>query len=175
MIRKKTLRHVLAFVSGGITVACLIAIVFSTQLTPLGIDNLPFNDVTSKSVDLQLGLSETLFQVGLLMLGALWGLVIAKKDEVHLVFSRRSELVMFVGSSALLLLSLCSYGIYIRKVARYIAVASVIVYKNPKLTPYVPDIFDQNVNYLFACQIVSLIAGTINGMLTLVSTHRLRE
>ncbi|MBC8030544.1 MAG: hypothetical protein H7Z16_10575 [Pyrinomonadaceae bacterium] len=139
-----------------------------------GIENLPFNEVTSKSIDTQFELSQTLFQIALLMTGALWGLVIAKKDEIKLVFSELSEVVMFLSSSVVLLLSVGSYGFYLWKVSHYFADASVAATKGG-LGPYVPDIFDQDISYLFLCQIVSLVAGIFNGVLTLVSAHNLRE
>lgn len=175
MIKNRTIRLILASVTAAITLTCLIVTLLISRSVTLnaGITDLPFNELTSKAIDTKLNLAETLFQIGILMLGALWGLVIAKKDEIQLVFSQRPEVVMFLGSSVLLLLSACSYGFYLNQVSHYFVDASVSAVRG-HLELSVPDIFDQNVNYLFFCQIISLGAGIINGVLTLVSTHRLK-
>ena len=176
MSSKRKLRALLAIVSPTVTACCLVAIIWLSLNVSIdaGIENLPFNEVTGKAVDTQLALSETLFQVGILMLGALWGLVIAKKDEIQLVFSQRSEVIMFVGSSSLLLMSVCAHGFYLDSVSHYFVDAAVASERGG-LPASVPDIFDQNVRYLFICQFVSLLAGMINGVLIFISAHKLRD
>jgi hypothetical protein len=176
MPNNKTCRVLLAVLSLSITIFCVGFTLYRVNTASLvaGIEDLPFNELTSKSVDTQLDLAKTLFDLALLMIAALWGLVIAKKDEIQLVSSQRSTVIMFFCASGLLLLSAYSYGSYLRKISSYFADASAALTKS-NLPLSVPDIFDQNVNHIFVWQYYSLVAGILNGVLTLVSAHRLKD
>lgn len=173
---KKATKICLAVLTALITISFLVALVLITKSITLdsGIDNLPFNDVTAKSIETQLDLSKTLFEITLLMIGALWALVIAKKDEAQLVLSDWRQVVMFVSASTVLLISACSYCLYLQNVSHYFVDASVAASKGG-IEPTVPDIFDQNINYLFRCQIVSLGTGIFNGTVTLISAYKLKD
>ena len=172
---KRPLKYLLAILTVAITLCCLIATVriISTVSIQGGIDDLPFNDVTSKSIDTQLDLAKTLFQISLLMTGALWGLVIAKKDDVKIVSANTELVVMFLSSSVVMLVSMLCYGVYLRTLSHYFADAAAAAAKGG-LDASIPDIFDQNINYLFLCQIISLGAGILNGVITLVAAHTLK-
>lgn len=177
MSQRKTIRNRLAVVAVLITLASLVATVYFVINVRIdnGILPLPFNDVSSKSIDARLGVAQTLFQLALLMIGALWALIIAKKDEVQIVFAEPAEVWMFISASIVLLLSICSYGFYLNKISNQFADAARSLGKSELPLPLsVPDIFDQNVNYLFVVQILSLVAGIVNGVLTLVSAHKLK-
>jgi len=105
----------------------------------------------------------------------LWGIVIAKPGEIQIVFRRNAEIVMFVSASVVLLVSIISYGFYLNKITHQFAEA--VRSRSNSAIPiaaFIPDVFDQNVNYLFTLQFVSLAAGILNGVLTLFSAHRLR-
>ena len=175
MSKKKFARSGLTAIAVASTVGCLAVILYNVNKVSIdfGIEPLPFNDLTSKSIDLQVDLSRTLFQIALVMTGALLGLVIAKEDEVKIVFSKPHEAIMFFCASFLLLLSMSSYGYYISTISNYFADA-VAASKN-QLPISIPNIFNQNVNYLFDLQLVSLIAGIVSGVLTFVSAHKLRK
>jgi hypothetical protein len=169
-------RICLAILSALITISFLLALVVIMRAVTLdsGIDNLPFNEVTGKSIETQLDLSKTLFEISLLMIGALWALVIAKPGEAQLVLSDGAQVVMFLSASIVLLISACSYCLYLHNVSHYFVDAAVAASKG-NLDPTVPDIFDQNINYLFRCQIVSLGTGIFNGTVTLVSAYKLKD
>lgn len=158
-----------------VTVAGVIWIVYIAKNVSLnaGIENVPFNEITSKSIDTQLDLARTVYEVTIVIIAALWGAVIVKKDEAKLVFTG-PEGVMLISSSLVLLLSVCSYGLYLNELSHYFVDASVSTSRGG-LVPSVPDIFDQNINYLFQTQVVSLTAGIINGGLTLISAYRIKE
>jgi hypothetical protein len=174
MITKEITRRLFGWFTGISAAVCLVVTLYivATVKISSGIPPLAFNDVTSKSIETRLGLAQTLFQLTILMIGALWGLLIAKKDEIKLVFAQYSEVVMFISASAVLLLSISAYAFYLNKLSSQFADAGSL--GNLGETLYIPDIFDQNINYLFILQIVGLIVGTVNGLLTLLSTHRLR-
>jgi len=177
MSQRKIIRKRFALLATVITLACIAATVFFVINVRVdhGIRALPFNLVSSKSIDARLTVAQTLFQLALLMIGALWGLIIAKKGEVQIVFEEPAEVFMFFSASIVLLLSICSYGFYLNKISHQFADAARALGNSELELPLsVPDIFDQNVNYLFVLQIVTLVAGIFNGVLTLVSAHKLK-
>lgn len=169
------LRSGLAVSSAMITLGCIATTIVISRSVSIasGIDDLPFNGLTEKSLDIRLDLSQNLFQLALLMLGSLWGLVIAKKDEAQIVFSKLPEVVLFIGASLLLIFSVVSSSLYVNKLTAYLSDAAIAsAYSNE---PSLPNVFNQNVNYLFIIQILNLGAGVLNGIFTLVSAHRLKE
>jgi hypothetical protein len=177
MSERQTTRKILAVFTALVAVACLTTtVVFVlTVRIDAGIPPLLVDDVTTKSIDARLVLAQSLFQVALLMVGALWGIVIAKPGEIQIVFRRNAEIVMFVSASVVLLVSIISYGFYLNKITHQFAEA--VRSRSNSAIPiaaFIPDVFDQNVNYLFTLQFVSLAAGILNGVLTLFSAHRLR-
>jgi hypothetical protein len=172
-------RASLAAVTLSISVAAIAitVIIISTIAVKTGIPDLPFNDLAKKAIDSRLDLSRTLLQVSLLMTGALWGLVIAKKDEVHIVLSDKIEISMFIEATVLLLLSVGAYAVYVNKITNYLSDAAVSTGPSNSSAAVVlsmPNVFDQNINYLFVCQTVTLVAGLFNGVVTLVSAHNLK-
>lgn len=178
MSDKKTIRKLFAFVTTFVAVACLVtAVAFVLSIRKdEGIPPLLMDEVTTKSIDARLVLAQSLFQVALLMVGALWGIVIAKPGEIQLVFKERFEMAMFLSASVVLLTSILCYGIYLEKITEQFAEAVRARSKSPiAISAFIPDVFDQNVNYLFVLQSVSLAGGLFNGVLTLFSTHRLRK
>lgn len=178
MSQKKPLRIGIAWFTVLLAGACLITAVFLSQTVEvdLGILPLTFNDVTNKSLDARMVLAQSLFQVALLMIGALWGLVIAKQGEIQIVFHERAETTMFVSASIVLLVSVFAYAIYLQKISdQFVDAVRAWSKSDIQLPVTVPDVFDQNVDYLFTLQWVSLAAGIINGVLTLISAHKLRK
>src|SRR5687767_116035 len=148
-----TLRCGLAVSSATITLGCIVTtlIISGSVSIASGIDDLPFNQLTDKSLEIRLDLSQNLFQLALLMLGSLWGLVIAKKDEAQIVFSKLPEVVLFIGASLLLIFSVVSYSLYVNRVTAYLSDAAISSAFSSE--PSLPNIFNQNVNYLFVIQI----------------------
>ena len=171
---KAGIRGVLAVASVVISLGCVVATVVISWNVSIaeGLPDIPFNDLAAKSLEMRLDLSQSLFQLALLMLGSLWGLVIAKKDEAQIVFSKTPEVALFVGASLLLIFSVVSHSLYINKLTAYFSDAAVSA-GGGELS--LPNIFDQNVNYLFIIQILNLVAGVLNGIFTLVSAHKLKE
>ena len=98
----------------------------------------PFNDLTVKAVDLTLDQSRTCFQVTLVVLGALWGLMIAKKDETQIALKDSPEPTMFIVASALLLLSIWWHRFYFDDVAAAFALTGTTCAREPRC---IPDVF----------------------------------
>ena len=176
MANSQTVRNSLAVLTALIAVACLTTTVFFVLGVSIneGIPPLLMDDVTTKSIDARLILAQSLFQVALLMVGALWGIVIAKPGEIQLVSSDKHQMLMFASASIVLLVSIFCYGIYLNKITGQFAEAVRSRSKSAvTLAAFIPDVFDQNVNYLFKLQFWTLVAGIVNGVLTLVSAYRL--
>ncbi|HKY27371.1 MAG TPA: hypothetical protein VJM12_05430 [Pyrinomonadaceae bacterium] len=160
-----------------LAIVCLIGNVYFLFNVKIdrGIAPLAFNEITAKSIDARLILAQSVFQVALLMLGALWGLVIAKKNEIQILFREEIETVMFLSASVVLLMSVVSYGIYLSKISSQFAITVRLLDNSPEPLPLsIPDVFDQNIDYLFTLQWTSLVAGIVNGVVTLFSAHKLR-
>jgi len=173
---KRYIRQILAVLTTVNAVACLITavILFSGVKLVGGVDPLLMDDVTTKSIDARLVLSQSLFQVALLMIGALAAIIIAKPGETQIVFHKNPELLMFLSASVVLLISIVCYGFYLNKITEQFAAAVRARSKSAvPIATFIPDVFDENVNYLFKLQFVSLVAGVVNGALTLFSAYRL--
>lgn len=142
-------------------------------ISPLeGVDDRPFNELTSESIKTQVEFSRSLFEVGLLVTGALWALIIAKKDEAGVVLDDHPELIMFISASLLLLLSLICHAMYLKEI-EYVLGVSGRAFNEKR--PSVLDIFNPNIHYLFSSQAWFLGAGIIIAITTLFSAHRLKE
>lgn len=134
------------------------------------IDDVFLNDLIKAAIEVRLEQTKSLFELGLLLLGALWALLIAKKDEARIVLSDRPEVGMFLCASTLLLLSLLCHLLYAQEITDILSLAGKLADEKPSL----PDIFNSNINYLFLAQCWFLVGGLVVAVLTLVSAHKLK-
>lgn len=102
-------------------------------------------------------LSGKLFDVALLLLGIVWGLVLA--DKVRLDVSRTADVVQFVATNFLLCLSLYCHVVYRRRMA-------ILLWD---LAPLQPSVFSPLVDYLFEVQWWSFLLSVLTGVFTIVS------
>jgi hypothetical protein len=117
-------------------------------------------DETRKGMELRLDLSAKLFDVGIVLLGVLWGLVLA--DKIQITFSRWQHVLLFVSSNLLLLLSLFFHLLYKRRV-------SALLWSLNRL----PDIASEHVDYLFQVQWLFFLSSLVTGFFTVVSAKLL--
>jgi hypothetical protein len=115
---------------------------------------------TQKGMELRLDLSAKLFDVGIVLLGVLWGLVLA--DKIQINFSRWQDVLLFVSSNLLLLLSLFFHLLYKLRV-------SALLWSLNR----VPDIASEHVDYLFQGQWLFFLASLVTGFFTVVSVKLL--
>jgi hypothetical protein len=141
------LRWFLATLSLALLLATLALTIYSISTTSLvsGLEDIKFNDLMNESIKGRIDFSRSLFEIGLLITGALWGLIIAKKDEARIVFADRPEWIMFLSASLLLLASLVDHSIYLQYVSRLFAIAGQVY---DPADPSMPDVFDPNINKL---------------------------
>lgn len=133
----------------------------------------PFNDLTKTAVDINVEQSRSLFQVTLLVLGALWGLIIAAQPRApRIAQSDLPEIVMFVFANLLLVGSLFWHVLYLDSIADAYGLAASTCADVGKQC--IPDVLDDQIHHLFKHQRALLIAGVIVSVLTLFSTHRLK-
>jgi len=132
------------------------------------------NNGLQAAIDLQLTSAESLYQVALVFVAALWGLVIAKKDEAAITLGDRPEIALFVTASVLLLTSVLMYHVYIAQITEALRIAGVTAL-GADAEIDIPDVFDSYYAHLFWYQRRFLIAGAVCGVLTLLSAHHLRE
>ena len=69
-----------------------------------------------------------------------------------------------------------SHAVYLNNITTYLAdaAASSKGGAGVNLDLSIPNIFDQNVNYVFVIQIINLIAGVFNAIATIFSAHKLK-
>jgi hypothetical protein len=88
------------------------------------IDAIKYSDPLKAAIDANIDQSKGLFDVGLLLLGALWALVIAKKDEGRIALGDVPEVIMLLSASALLLLSFEWHEFYLENLGAAYELAS---------------------------------------------------
>jgi hypothetical protein len=104
-----------AMVSLGLCIVGLAYAIVSWIRVPTAATSQPANEERKKGVDLRIELSTKLFDLGLLLLGVLWGFVLADKAVYR--FSRWQDLMLFTTSNLLLLISLFSHLVYRMRIA----------------------------------------------------------
>jgi hypothetical protein len=137
--------------------------------------------------------AKDMFQIGVIFIGGLWGLLIAKKGEARLVLADGPEILMSVSATVLLGLSFGCHLFYVSEITKVyysagtIAVnvlensmkpdtlGNIIFPENTDIPMKIADIFQPGINYLFDAQYGFLVAGVINAMLTFISAHKLKH
>jgi len=172
--RYSGLRWGLAIFSAVVLVITLLFTLYSWATTSIseGIAEIPFNDILSKSIEIRIGLAGNLFQITVIITGALWGVVIAKVDEAETVFALPQEIIMFVCASLILLSSLLSYIIYTYRVSYIYGIAGQIYHKD---NPQMGDVFNPIINNFFVYQSWHFGLGCLVALITLISAHILRK
>ena len=144
---------------------------FFNQSNPVIIPDRPYNDLTDGGMQIKVNLSNNLFQVGLLIVAALAGLLIAKDKEAGFVLSDPPEILMFGCASLLLLLSFVFHDLYLNEIGYVYSLAGKL-YEAAR--PSVPDIFDDKINFLLRYQFWYLLSGLLLALFTFLSAHKLK-
>lgn len=147
----------------------IIAYVVYTSQPSTVVKDLEANDLLKSAIQIKVEQSRSEFQLALLMLGALWGLLIAKKDEANILLSDWPELLMFGVASLLLLSSCAAHFFYVDNIAYVYSLAGSV--QNGKT---MPDVFTSGINNPYDAQFVFLLTGFVIGGLALWSAHRLK-
>jgi hypothetical protein len=133
---------------------------------------IPYNDMTKVAVELKVAQSNHLFDLGLVLLGALWALVIAKKDEVGITLGDWPEVITFCIASLLLLLSFVCHESYLDNLSDAHLLGAMTSLPGKVM---VPDVSDPLVTYLLENQIGLLVGGSFIAVATIFSAHHLKD
>ncbi|MBW1804367.1 MAG: hypothetical protein JRJ85_26995 [Deltaproteobacteria bacterium] len=110
-----------------------------------------------QAINIRLDLSTKLFDVGLIFLGVLWGLILTEQIMIKLWLW--TDVVLFINSNILLLFSLLTHLLYKRRV-------STILWD---ISPLQPSILSKHIDYLFNVQWMFFFASLIAGFFTIIS------
>ena len=143
---------------------------YVTQEEKIVIPSKPYNDMTDGGIQARLTLSTNLFQITLLITAAVAGLLIAKDGEAGFVLASAPELLMFLCTSLLLLMSFVSHALYLNEISYVYALAG----EHPELGR-IPDVADGNISFLFSYQLLYFVAGSALALVTFFSAHQLKR
>jgi hypothetical protein len=167
---RKSIRWLLALLIGSITLICIATLGYKLLSIHIdGLPNLPYSDLIEDLIETKRDQSGKLFDVALLGFGALFALMIAKKDEARIVLSDYPEIIMFVAAVALLASSLgCDMT--------YLGLMSDTLYTGgSRAGDSMPDMFGSAFEEFYTAQLVFLCGGLVAAAATLISAHRLKE
>lgn len=169
----RTVRWFLALACVGATVVWSVWCWNTLQRLPnptdrTGIAALAYEGTIPRALDLALEHTENLRQFALLLLGALWALLIAKRGELHIGLGDLPELLMFGSAQILLGLSLFAQW-------RHGAMIQEFLVSGATFANHIPDFRDPRVAALVSLQTHMLCLGALAAGLALFSTARLKE
>lgn len=144
---------------------------YFNESSTLIIPDRKYNDLTDGGIQAKLTLSNNMFQIGLLVTAALAGLLIAKKGEAGFILADAPEVIMFICTSFLLLLSFACNALYINEVSYIYSVAGKLYEESD---PSIPDVFNENVDFLFLYQFGYLLSGVVLALFTFLSAHKIK-
>ncbi len=162
------IRAILAIVSVFLVIGILGYTAFTWEAVNIVKDR-EFNELIEAGIQLKVEQSRSEFQLALLVMGALWTLILAKKNEAKLVLSDTPELLMFCSANLLLLLSSWYHFSYIEDIAYIYSIAGGM--KGPST---IPDVLGSGINNPYRFQFWCLLGGVVVTALTLISAHKLK-
>jgi hypothetical protein len=160
----KILRWILAFLCIGyfaLTLAPVLHKYFFVSMSPVT----PIN-VTQETIlayNTRLDLSKTLFQSNLILMGLIWGLVLAKKGDIQITKDDWPEVIMFILANLVLASSYYAHIVFVCEMSHNMLFSSITNNK-------IPDMDHPDVAYSLVSQYITLIGGAIIVALVIVST-----
>jgi hypothetical protein len=132
-----------------------------------GIELIAHKEQVTKALDMVLGSAENLRQFGLLLLGALWALLIAKRDEHHISPADLPELLMLLSAHVLIGLSFYAQWRHEQTIHDFLHLSA-------SFGDLLPDYRDPRVAVLLTLQFQALAGGAAAAVVTLLSAARLK-
>jgi len=137
------------------------------HLLPTKVQAVTLTEEVQSAIQSRIELSKTLFQSGLLLLAAIWGLVLAKPNEARIVLHDAPEVVM-LGLATLVLASA-----YYAHVAFVLNTTSIVM-SAPQSGGKIPDLDHPDVSSALISQGFSVLGGAVIAALTIVSARWLK-
>ncbi len=138
------------------------------------INAIPYNEPTKAAVAQKLEGAKGLFQITMIVMAVLWGLVIAKKDERALLFSKAHlpELLMFVFANLLFAASAFCYSSYTDAMSSVHIQGAVEIEDSKDVT--IMDFREPRINNYYVWQERIWVAAMVVTGLALASAHGIR-
>jgi hypothetical protein len=130
-----------------------------------------FNPSIKTAFEAKIHESHTIFEYGIVMLGALWGLVILKEKGIDITPSDRPEIIMFLCSNILFVVFLIFHYFYSDTLTEALLYAG----KSHDKEPYIPDLSIWEIQRLFWLAIFALVSFLFVGTAALFSAYNLKE
>ncbi|MDZ4850827.1 MAG: hypothetical protein SGI77_16185 [Pirellulaceae bacterium] len=125
------------------------------------IDAFPWHDATKEAVTNLMSLSKDLFQSGLLLIAAMWGVLLVKKEEAAVVFDAWPEKALLILATVSVISSCVSHIAFVQTMTSYAMDASI--------TDKLPNLTHREVSYGLVAQCVSLVGGALIAGSTVMS------
>jgi hypothetical protein len=168
------IRKWLAMLCILVTLCCLGAFIFYTYLSwkpHIAFKDMKLNDLIKSALQLKIDKSRSEFQIGLLLMGALWAfLIIGKKDEAKHPLSDWPEKIMFLCANLIVLISCLFHIGYIEDIIYIYYVAGGLTDATS-----IPDVFSTMINNPYNFQYWSMLGGLVVTSLTFFSVFILKE
>ena len=167
-------RWLLVVASVGISAA--VAIYFVIEIGSLpgreALTEIAFNDMVKAAIDIRLNQSQSLFQVLLLLVAALAGMIIAERAEDRIGSNDIAELIMVFCAAGLFAASIHLYLTYLSEIEVAFRSAGPTNAHDEK--PMMPNVLSDQVDVLYVAQRGFLLAGALISGIALFSHRRFR-
>jgi hypothetical protein len=152
-------------------VVCAIGLLYALAnwwRTPSAFKAVEPSDDLRKALDLRIDLASKLFDLSLIVLGIVWGFVLA--DKVTIDLSRWQHVVLFISTNLLLLISLFSHLIYRLHLANMMwsLAGPLAADSTGKANPKLPDITDDYVETPFNIQWILFFVSLVSVLCTII-------
>jgi hypothetical protein len=141
--------------------------------TVIFFDKIYYSEPVKLGINQKLEGAKSLVQVTILIIGALWALVIVKKDDRVLHRKDWPELLSFLFTNGMLIISLLFYIAYSNFLAQVLTTGNMRYLPPEKIT--IMDYTNKEINSLFENQIRICICGIISTALTFFSAYILNQ
>jgi hypothetical protein len=149
-----------------LVLAIVVYAIFSWEDVTV-VKDMKLNDLIKAGVQLKVEQSRSEFQLSLLIIGVLWALIIAKKDEARIVLSDSPELIMFICANLLLIMSSVFHIFYVEDIVNIYSQAGGLPGGDS-----IPDVFSSGINNPYRFQLWCLVGGIAVTAATLCCAHK---
>jgi hypothetical protein len=159
-----------------VTTLCVVSSVYFMEARSLSgtiksmtsTDSQPYSEAIKNGITHSSEAGKNIAQTLLLMLAALWGLIIAKKDERKIAFGDLPETLMLLLSNIIIGECIYVYSIQQDTIGNILSRAQVVDGKE-----YIIDLGDMHLADFYDHQVTLCIIGSIATAITLFSAHLL--
>ena len=120
----------------------------------LPIDPIELTEHVKAAIEKRLEFSTSMFQVALLLLAGMWGLVFSEKDRAYSILAERPEIAMLLMATAALASSFIAHFVFLWEMTSLL--------KSERLfNGLIPDIDNIDVSYALFSQMLTVLGGAV--------------